>query len=139
LASTTWQRPEVQRSIEADDCFLLTQAKLAAARHRTDELAKTLAPDLAIEIDLRRSAVDRREIYATLGVSEVWRFNGEALRIDLLTSEGTYELADASQFLPITAAEIEHWLLDVDSTDETEWTRELREWVRAEVVPRRNG
>ncbi len=85
LASTTWDRPEVERGIEADECYLLTAEKVEdVALRRPRTAADCPIPDLAIEIDMRRSEVDRAEIYATLGVPEVWRFDGKTLRIDRL-------------------------------------------------------
>ena len=36
-------------------------------------------PDLAIEIEITRSALDRIGIYGALRVPELWRFNGRTL------------------------------------------------------------
>ena len=136
--STTWDRPESERGVEADECYLLTPEKVADfARRRPTTAADSPVPDLVIEIDIRASAVDRAEIYANLGVPEVWRFDGETLRIDRLGPEGTYAPAAESLFLPITPAEVAHWVLHVDSADETAWARAFRAWARAELVPRR--
>jgi Uma2 family endonuclease len=136
LGSTHWDRPEVERGLEPDECYLLTAAKVEAARHRSKKAADYPAPDLAIEIDLSRSEVDRAEIYATIGVPEVWRFDSEALRIDRLRDDGMYEEVAESLFLPVAPAEVVRWLVHVDIADETVWARQLREWVRAEVLPR---
>ncbi|WP_333312715.1 MULTISPECIES: Uma2 family endonuclease [unclassified Microcoleus] len=38
-------------------------------------------PDLAIEIDITRSSIHRLELYASLGVPEVWRYDGKRLTI----------------------------------------------------------
>jgi Uma2 family endonuclease len=137
LGSTLWDRPEAERGLEPDECYFLTAAKVEAARHRSKNASDYPAPDLAIEIDLSPSKVDRAEIYATIGVPEVWRFDGEALRIDRLRNDGTYEEAAESLFLPVAPAEVVKWLVQVDLADETVWARQLREWVRAEVLPRR--
>ena len=68
------------------------------------DLAVDPPPDLAIEIDITSSSVDREEIYAALGVPEIWRYDGDTLRIFLLRLDGTYELSETSTcfpFLPI--------------------------------------
>ena len=88
LGSTHWDRPEAERGLEPDECYFLTAAKVAATRHRSKDVSDYPPPDLAIEIDMSRSEVDRAEIYATIGVPEVWRFDGEALRIDRLGTTG---------------------------------------------------
>lgn len=53
------------------------------------DLAHNPPPDLAIEVEISRSAVDKLAIYADLGVSEVWFYNGESLRMYMLQSDGT--------------------------------------------------
>ena len=45
-------------------------------------------PDLALEIEISRSALKRMRIYAGLRVPEVWRFNGEILQIHVLQPDG---------------------------------------------------
>jgi Uma2 family endonuclease len=137
LASMTWNRPEAERGLEADECYLLTAEKVAVSEHGSAKAEDYPAPDLAIEVDMRRSAVDRPEIYATLGVPEVWRFDDEALRINRLRDDGTYEEVTESLFLPVTPAEVVHWVVNVKVANETVWARQLRQWVRAEVLPRR--
>jgi Uma2 family endonuclease len=136
LGSTRWDRAEAERGLEADACYFLAPAKLAAAAHRSADAADYPSPDLAIEVDLRRGEVDRPAIYATLGVAEVWRFDGESLRIDRLGADGTYEERAESLFLPIPPGEVVRWVLHVDSTDHSAWGRQLRAWVRAELVAR---
>ena len=66
LGETTWKRPEVSRGLEADQCFYFLPEKLAslsAARARgSNNVADFPNPDLAIEIDLSPSLVDRASI-----------------------------------------------------------------------------
>lgn len=137
LGSTRWDRPAAFRGLESDECYFLTAPKVEAARHRSADAADYPTPDLAIEVDLRRSEVNRPEIYATLGVPEVWRFDGETLRIDRLRDDGTYEASATSQFLPIRPEEVAHWVLDVPADDDNAWVRLLRPWIQAVLAPRR--
>ncbi|MEO6810674.1 MAG: Uma2 family endonuclease, partial [Isosphaeraceae bacterium] len=61
--STMWKALEAHRGLEADDRFYLTIEKISAARQpardRSNDSNDYPRPDLAIEIDLRPSAVDR--------------------------------------------------------------------------------
>lgn len=139
MGSTKWDHEEAERGVEADECYMLTAVKVAASRHRSPRSSDYPFPDLAVEIDMRRSAVDRAEIYATMGVPEVWRFDGLSLRIDRLREDGAYEPAVESRFLPIPPAEVARWVLRDDVGDQNAWARQLRDWVRAELLPRRAG
>jgi Uma2 family endonuclease len=137
--SMRWDRPEAERGLESDECYFLTAAKVVATRHRSNNPADYPSPDLAIEVDLSPSNVDRPEIYATIGVPEVWRIDGNAVRIDYLRDDGTYEPAAESRFLPVVPAEIAYWVLQADVDDESVWGRQLQEWVRATLLPRQRA
>src|SRR5262249_28301372 len=41
-------------------------------------------PDLAIEVEVTHSSMDRMEIYATLGIPGLWRLDGDELRFHVL-------------------------------------------------------
>ena len=81
MGETTWKRVRVNRGIEADQCFYFRPDKLAAAAaakaKRANDVAHYPDPDLAIEVDLSPSSLDRPGIYAALKVAEVWRFNAK--------------------------------------------------------------
>ena len=134
--STTWHRDDAERGIEADQCYYFTAAKLAAAgeatRRGSNDSSEYPIPDLAIEIDMRRSALDRAEIYATLGVPEVWSFEAGRLHVFALGDDRVYVEAEASRFVPIPPAEIARWADAFEKCDnERLWARDCRAWVRA--------
>ena len=135
---TTWIRPEIERGLEADQSYYFLPEKLAAAKaamaamaRGSNDVADYPNPDLAIEVDISPSQVDRPEIYAKLQVAEVWRFDGQTLTIEKLGDRGRYLPVEVSQFLKVRADEVTPWLIDEDSSDETAWARRLRAWVRA--------
>ncbi len=137
---TTWKRPEIARGLEADESYFFQIDKLdavAASKARGSELiADYPNPDLAIEVDVSPSKVDRAAIYAALQVPEVWRFDGDQLVIELLGDDERYHVAEMSRFLPVTSEEVRRWVVDEDSSNQTAWARRLRAWVRTEVAPR---
>ncbi|MEM7769647.1 MAG: Uma2 family endonuclease [Cyanobacteria bacterium P01_E01_bin.6] len=57
-------------------------------------------PDLAIEVDNTSSSMNRMDIYAALGVPEVWCYDGERLTIYRLDNE-CYRSQEASEVLPL--------------------------------------
>ena len=140
LGQTTWKRSETLRAIEADLCYFFDPAKLAviadARTRQSNDIADFPNPDLAIEIDISPSQIDRPGIYRTLGVKEVWRFDGSSLVIDQLNRDGTYVTTESSSFLPVRADEVVRWVVEEDCNDEIVWETRLREWVRTELAPR---
>ena len=95
------------------------------------DLARDPPPDLAIEVEISRSAMDKLAIYGDLGVSEVWFYDGDSLRMCMLQSDGTYETKTRSSLLPQLTTEIlEGFLARRHESDETTWVRSFHEWVR---------
>jgi len=141
LGETTWKRPELSRGLEADQCYYFHPEKLAAAARAkargSNDVADYPNPDLAIEVDISPSLVDRPGIYAFLGVAEVWRFDGQTLTIERLDPGGRYLSIETSAWLPIKNSEVVRWLTQEDTTNESAWARRLRNWVRAELTARR--
>jgi Uma2 family endonuclease len=145
LGQTTWKRPEVARGHESDECYYFAPEKLLAVAEALTRMSRNVAeypdPDLAIEVDITPSKIDRPAIYAALRVVEVWRFDAEhhQIIIERLSEDGIYQGADESQFLPVRSVEVGRWVLGEDIRDGSAWARRLRAWVRAELAPRLRG
>jgi Uma2 family endonuclease len=142
LGQATWKRPEVTRGLESDECYYFAPEKLVAAAEAMMRMSMDGAaypnPDLAIEVDLSPSRIDRPGIYAALRVAEVWRFDGEhqLMIIEQLGDDGSHQPVKGSTFLPVRAEEVARWVLKEDFRDGSLWARRLRAWVRAELAPR---
>jgi Uma2 family endonuclease len=140
LGSTSWKRPEVSRGLEADLCFLFDADKLEAhaeaVARKSNHVADYPNPDLAIEIDISPSKIDRPAIYAALKVPEIWRFEDESVLIEQLGPEGTYSEVESSRFLHVRRDEVVRWLIEEDSRTKGAWAHRLREWVQVELKPR---
>ena len=133
--STTWRREDLDRGLEPDLCFYLANSH--RVRGKSIDLRVDPPPDLAIEVEISRSALDRMGIYAALGVPEVWRFDGETLRVERLQDDRTYVLSATSLSFPFLATdEVVRFLRLAASMDHSEWGRRLRAWVRDELARR---
>lgn len=134
LASTTWKREEKLKGLEADECYYI----LNHARVRDVEeinLAIDPPPDLALEVEVTRSAVKRLGIYAALGVPEIWRWRKDVLQAYSLSSEGKYEPIEMSLNLPmLRVKDLEPFLDRKSAADESEWILGFRQWVQERFV-----
>jgi hypothetical protein len=94
-------------------------------------------PDLAVEMDVTHSSLDRMAIYAALKVPEVWRCTRKSLRAFCLGSDGLYHAGDTSALLPfVPLDEIYRFLQMSAREDETTLLRHFVAWVRADVLRR---
>lgn len=137
--STTWKKQLEDQGLEADECYYITKSPRVAGR-RIIDLNVDPPPDLAIEVEISRSALDRMGIYAALRVPEVWRFDGETLIVEVLQEDGTYAPQSTSPSFPFLPLDrLVDWIYAADSVSQTTWIRQFRDWVLAELAPRIGG
>ncbi len=138
--STTLRRRLKQRGIEADVCFWIANAHRMAGRRRLD-LRTDPPPDLAIEVDVTHSSLDRLSIYAALKVPEVWRLDGDTLTFHILGADGNYATADRSLAFPqIAPADLIGFLqLARQAGDENPVIHKFRNWIRRHLAAARAG
>ena len=96
------------------------------------DLSRDPPPDLAIEIDIMSSCLDRLGIYAALGVPEVWRFDGDVFEVLVLNKDGDGYVASRTSptFPGLSAAKVADLLEDVAALDDASQERKIRAWVR---------
>ena len=128
--STTWKSEIREQGLEPDECYYVANESRVRGRREVD-LAVDPPPDLAIEVEITSSWIDKVPIYAGLGIPEVWRYDGKTLQVEQLQPDGTYARQDQSSAFPfLPLAEIPQFLERCDATDETTWIRSFRQWVR---------
>lgn len=134
--STTFKKKLARAGIEPDSCFYFARA--SQFRIKTFDPGVGPYPDLAIEVDIAQSSVDKLKIYAALVVPEIWHSDSHGLHFLHLQPDGTYTETDRSVNLPMLApAEVWDWTLRGEQADdETAWLAQLQDWVRDVLVPR---
>jgi Uma2 family endonuclease len=81
--STTFRRRDKEKGLEPDECFYFKNEKKMRSRKRLN-MKKDPPPELVVEIDITHRSIRREPIYAALGVSEIWRWDGTRLTCLLL-------------------------------------------------------
>jgi Uma2 family endonuclease len=134
VGEATLEKIGVERALQADLSYLFDGDKLRITREMFARGSKDWPaypkPDLSIEIDLSHSEIDRALIYATLEVTEVWRFNGVRLAIDQLQPDGSHATSESSRFLPIRGEDVTRWLVAEDPSSRLSWQRRLTQWAQ---------
>jgi len=129
FGSTTFRRADLARGFEPDSCFYI-QHEADISGKSTIDLAVDPPPDLVIEVDITSGSLDKFPIYAQVGVPEVWRYDGQRLRISILTAE-RYVESETSLALPLlTAPWLSETLAQSKTMKRTALLRSFRIWVR---------
>ncbi len=138
LGSTTYRRRDLQKGLEADDCFYFENWPKVRGKKRIN-MATDPAPDLALEVDVTHSSLKRLAIYAALRVGEVWRFDGESLRVCRLNASFEYEECERSAIFPLVPlGELARWLLEGANQNDFEVVPAFREWIKGLLTKKRN-
>jgi Uma2 family endonuclease len=133
LGSRTCDRQDLCRGLEPDQCYYIQNEPAVWGKEQID-LQQDPPPDLAIEVDITSSSLDRLAIYADLGVPEVWRYDGQSLTMYSLRHQ-EYQLCDRSQtFVGLTPASVEQFIALQTTLKENALVRQFRQWVQENLA-----
>jgi Uma2 family endonuclease len=131
LGSTTFKQSKLSGA-EPDKCFYIRNIPAVRGKRRLN-LTEDPAPDLVVEIDVTSSSSNRLQVYADLGIAEVWIYDGESLAIQQLEN-GSYISSKTSQFFPnVVIPDIASWLQRAETMDYLELVKAFRGWVRSQI------
>ncbi len=126
----TFKREDLERGLEPDQCYWIEHESQVRGKLEWDPKVDP-PPDVVIEVEVSRSAQDRMSIYGSLGVPEVWRFDGESLVACVLQSGGGYKEMDRSPTFPaVPLAELVRFVIPSPTADFLSEIREFRTRVR---------
>ncbi len=131
LGSTTFKRPEISGA-EPDECFYIGNINLIRGKKRID-LTQDPPPDLVVEIDITSSSKNRFEVYADMGVPEIWRYDGNDFSINILQDKQYIAVEQSLAFPNLPLTEISSFLQQVGEKDYLELVKEFRNWVKSQI------
>jgi len=131
--STTLKRRAVNRGIEPDNCYYVQNESVVRDRQELD-LETAPPPDLAIEIDITNSSVNKFAIYSALGVPELWRYNGRDLKFYQLSEEQYVERESSLAFPLVSVNDLNGFIEQSKTLGEIALLKSFRAWVRDKIV-----
>jgi Uma2 family endonuclease len=131
FGSLTLKREKKLKGAEPDSCYYLQNEPLVRSKQEID-LDNDPPPDLVLEIDITSGSLDKRPIYAAIGVPELWRYNGNKLEVFVLQpSSQDYQQVNQSPTFPWMPLDIIPKFIRQSLVDgETATLRAFRTWVR---------
>lgn len=133
--STTFKRKELKQGLEPDECFYIGNEFQVRGQLSLD-LTEDPPPDLAIEVDISHSSIDRMEIYARLGVPEIWRWENEQLQFWHLQAGKYCSVEHSPTFPRLSTTTLMEFIALLSRIDETSIIRRFRVWVRENLLDR---
>ncbi|MFS8778993.1 Uma2 family endonuclease [Synechococcus sp. R55.6] len=131
MGSTTLNYPHIERGAEPDNAYYLqNQPKV---KGRTVDFSQDPPPDLVVEVDITHSTINKLALYAAIGIPELWRFNGEELRIYQLTAQGYQELEISPSFPGVPKDRLYQFLSEARE-NEIQAEQNLRNWIQEQKL-----
>lgn len=134
FGSLTLKLESMERGAEPDSCYYI-QNEPSVRGKRDINLNTDPPPDLVVEVDITSSSLDKRLIYAALGIPEFWRYQGRKLQVFVLSEPILiYTETQQSPTFPFLDLNIIPQFIEQSLTDgETTTLRSFRTWVRQQI------
>ncbi|BAZ25714.1 hypothetical protein NIES4073_66200 [Kalymmatonema gypsitolerans NIES-4073] len=131
LGSTTFKNQAMAQGIEPDQCFYIKNESKIRGKKRLD-LTVDPPPDLALEVDV--TSRTHPNIYESLKLPELWRFDKGKLQINLLQNGDYVESQESFNFprLPLVEA-IPQYLEQSKTAGRNATIKAFRLWVQQQI------
>ncbi len=129
LGSTTFRREDLERGFEPDSCFYTKNEGAIRGKDRID-LTVDPPPDLVIEVDITSPSLDKLSIYASMGIPEVWRYDGRRVSVLILEEEAYIEVASSKALWPLASEVLTRFVEESKMLERRAWIRKVRDWAR---------
>lgn len=131
MASTTLNRGDLDRGAEPDKAFYIANQPIVAGR--PVDLSQDPPPDLVVEVDISHTDIDKPNLYASLGVPEFWRYDGQQIRFYQLVGDEYVDRLTSPTFPDVPKEKLYEFLAQA-AIDEVEAELDLRAWLRSMVA-----
>ncbi len=128
LGSTTFSKKSIRKGFEPDSCFYIQSLKKIADKSNIG-IENEIPPDLIIEVNRTSSSVPRMPVFAAFGVSEVWRFNKEKVKIYILEDKVYLETETSSAIPVLSSQKATELLLESRKMGKLAWVKMIRNWI----------
>lgn len=136
VGSMTCKREDLERGAEPDSSYYIQNEPLVREKDEIN-LAEDPPPDLVLEVEYSRSAINKLRLYASMRVPEFWRYDGRSLRIYRLDKEEYHLCENSPTFAPVAVSEIPRFIKENKKIGEVAMVRSFRAWVRQQLDPQR--
>ena len=131
VGGTTYRRNDLERGFEPDASFYIQNEAQIRDRPEID-LSVDPPPDLVLEMEMSRSALDKLPLFASMGIPEVWRCDGQRVTI-LILEQDRYRESTISLALPVLTSDIlTRFLAESRTVLSPDWFQAVSDWARGQ-------
>jgi Uma2 family endonuclease len=128
--ATTFKDKLLNKGLEPDTCVYVQNAARVIGKRRLT-LGADPPPDVAVEIDMSSDSLDKLPIYASMGVPEIWRYDGKAAHFYKLVGESYEVTQDSIAFPGFTSQDFGQYLERSSVEGQTAAAKAFRRMLRS--------
>src|SRR5947209_2864743 len=128
--STTFRQKRKAKGAEPDTCFYVQNAQRIIGK-RTIDLEVDPPPDVVVEIDTTNESLSKFNIYAAVGVQEIWRYDGERAYIYKRADQVYVEVAASLAFPSLTSDALTEFIEQSKTQGQTAALAAFKQWWRS--------
>lgn len=117
-------------AFEADESYYVTHAKRLLEKEELD-FEVDPPPDLVIEVEITASAIQKMNLFARMGVPEVWRHDGKELQMFRLMANEYRWIASSVELPGLNCSMIQETLNLRTQVGETTLIKQFRKMISA--------
>jgi Uma2 family endonuclease len=129
VRSTTFRREDLEQGFEPDASFYV-QGEAKVRGRRQADLSVDPPPDIVLEMEVSRSALEKLTLFASMGVPEVWRCDGTRVTIFVLDGDRYNESATSRSLPALTSEVLSRFLADSRKMLSPDWFQMVSDWAR---------
>ncbi len=127
--TTTLSSENTLSGAEGDDCFYFDHLEEIGEKDRLD-LTVDPPPNILVEVDVTNPSIKKLPTYATLGIPEIWHFDGTVVTFHQLSESGYAEATHSLRF-PFLSADVMPTFLLIGKKEGTmKMMKAFRAWVK---------
>ncbi len=132
--AATFKREDLQRGLEPDSCYYIQNEPRVRGNLHLD-LTVDPPPDLAIEVDIRHTSLEKLRLYAAMGVPELWIYDGQRVSIFWRRDDCMVPMTSSRAFPRAKAEALPRWMEQSKLLTRTAWNQAVREWTKSLLPP----
>ncbi len=129
--STTFKKEKNRKGFEGDASYYFKNAELVRPKDEID-LSKDPAPELVLEIDITHGSLSKFPIFASIGIEEIWRFDGEKVLFYRLENEDYKEVSESVCLKSVKSETVTELLFAAQEMKRFEWVKLIHKTIGKE-------
>ncbi|MCU0711757.1 MAG: Uma2 family endonuclease [Pirellula sp.] len=125
VGSVTVKRSDLSKAFEADESYYVSNAERLLSKKDLD-FSIDPPPDLVVDVEMTSSAINTLQLFAAMGVPEVWRHDGHHLQMFELVDGSYLQIRSSFQLPGLTTVQVDELLSQRNTVGETKLIQNFR-------------